>query len=64
MKYPDAGEVVVIGEFEAQNNFGADMSSAYRCVVDARTKSLVQLAIKQGGGWDIIYRQEVRLTGH
>lgn len=57
LQYPDAAQVVVIREFEAQNGFGATMSSAYRCVVDAKTKSLVQLAIKQGGGWDIIYRQ-------
>ncbi len=57
LKDPKSGRVVVLREFEAQNGFGGTISSEYRCLVDAKTKLLVQLAIRQGGDWDIVYRQ-------
>lgn len=57
LKDPKSGRVVVLREFEAQNGFGGTISSEYRCLVDAKTKLLIQLAIRQGGDWDIVYNQ-------
>lgn len=54
-KHPEKGRVSVGREFEAQNAFGATLSSEYECIVDAKTRDLLSLRIREPTGWETIY---------
>jgi len=55
MKHPKNGRVTVIRDFEAQNAFGANLSSQYECIVDAKSMELLSLRVREPTGWDVIY---------
>jgi hypothetical protein len=56
-KHPAEGQVSVTREFEAQNSFGATLSSEYVCIVDAKSMTPVSIRIREATGWETIYGQ-------
>jgi len=56
-EHPDKGRVSVTREFEAQNSFGANISSQYECIVDAKAMELISLRIKEPTGWETLIGQ-------
>lgn len=56
-KHPTKGQVSVTREFEAQNSFGATLSSEYVCIVDAKSMTPVSIRIREATGWETIYGQ-------
>lgn len=49
--------VTVLREFEAQNGFGATLSSQYECVVDVANMEFVSLRIQEPTGWTTLYSE-------
>lgn len=56
-RHPTQGRVSVTREFEAQNSFGATLSSEYVCIVDAKSMTPLSIRIKEATGWETIYTQ-------
>lgn len=52
-----SGRIMVAREFEAQNSFGASLSSQYECIVDVETMVIVSLRIREGNGWQTLYSE-------
>lgn len=50
-----SGRVSVTRDFEAQNGFGGTMSSRYECMVDARSRDLVSLRVREPTGWKTLF---------
>ena len=51
------GRVSVTRNFEAQNAFGATLSSQYNCVVDAASMQIVSLSIMENGSWQSLFSE-------
>ena len=56
-RHPSTGRVTVVRDFEADNAFGATLSSQYECVVKAADMELVSLRIREGNGWQTLYSE-------
>jgi hypothetical protein len=56
-RHPEEGRISVIREFEAENSFGANLSSEYRCIIDAASRSFIEIAVREPTGWEVIYAQ-------
>ena len=54
-RHTATGRVTVVRDFEADNAFGATLSSQYECVVNAADMVLVSLRIREGNGWQTLY---------
>lgn len=54
-KHAATGRVTVVRDFEAENAFGASLSSQYECIVNAADMELVSLRIREGGSWKSLY---------
>jgi hypothetical protein len=50
-KDDDTGHVTIERDYDAQNAFGATISSRYRCIFDADTKRVIGLSIREVTGW-------------
>jgi hypothetical protein len=51
------GRAMVKRRFEAKNGFGAEISSEYECVVDARSMDLVSLRVREPSGWKTLFQR-------